>query len=324
VVTVYTTLDAPLLQDLEARVERELATVDVQWVPLPGGEILARLRAERSAPRADLWFGGSADRFDRAAVEGLLAPMRPSWSADVPAAWRDPQDRWHPVFLRTVAIAYHPEALEGSPVPRELDDLAGIAWRGRLVLRDPRTREALRAVAAAVMLRSLRETGGTDAGRAWLERLDANVRGYTDDAAVLVQRLGRREAAGTIDELATLAPMAARTGVPLVVAVPTRLRPAFVDGIAVVAGAPHPDDAGRVYAALTDAEALRAMARRHQAVSVRDGPARAAVEGDLPSPAERRLLADSLDAWMAAWEQVADTRPAAPAIRRPRRRPAAP
>jgi hypothetical protein len=92
----------------------------------------------------------------------------------------------------------------------------------------------------------------------------------------------------------------------------------------VVAGAPHPDDAGRVYAALTDAEALRAMARRHQAVSVRDGPARAAVEGDLPSPAERRLLADSLDAWMAAWEQVADTRPAAPAIRRPRRRPAAP
>ena len=46
--------------------------IEVKFVRMSGGETLSRIRAEKQAPKADAWYGGSADSYIVAANEGLL------------------------------------------------------------------------------------------------------------------------------------------------------------------------------------------------------------------------------------------------------------
>lgn len=45
---------------------------DVSFIRLPTGEALARITAEKDAPKADIWLGGTADAHAKAAADGLL------------------------------------------------------------------------------------------------------------------------------------------------------------------------------------------------------------------------------------------------------------
>ena len=44
----------------------------VSFIRLPTGEALARITAEKDAPKADIWLGGTADAHAKAAADGLL------------------------------------------------------------------------------------------------------------------------------------------------------------------------------------------------------------------------------------------------------------
>ena len=43
---------------------------DVSFIRLPTGEALARITAEKDAPKADIWLGGTADAHAKAAADG--------------------------------------------------------------------------------------------------------------------------------------------------------------------------------------------------------------------------------------------------------------
>ena len=53
--------------------------------------------------------------------------------------------------------------------------------------------DTMRAIFGAMIWRFYKDTGKPDQGFDWLRKLDANVKEYTADGTLLMQKLGRRE-----------------------------------------------------------------------------------------------------------------------------------
>jgi len=310
VLTVYSPHGKELLDYYERQFERANPTVDVQWVDMGSQEVLDRVRAEGANPQTDVWFGAPAEVFERAAREGLLAPYRPTWAAAVPAEARDSADRWYGTYLTPEVIAYNSAAVSAAEAPKDWDDVIAPKWKGKVVIRDPIASGSMRAIFGAILQRSIRQTGNTAAGWDWLRRLDANTREYTLNPTILYQKLGRQEGVISLYNMPDIATLEQRTKIPVKYVIPASGTPLLVDAIAVVKGAPHPDLAARFYEFVTTPSALR-----YAADSLLRIPARSDIPVDSlapwireaktaikPMPLDQKLMADSLDAWMAYWD----------------------
>src|SRR5207244_515317 len=77
---IYSPHGRDLLTLLERRFEQLHPGVDVRWLDMGSQEVYDRVRSERANPQADVWFGGPATIFARAAADSLLEPYRPSWA----------------------------------------------------------------------------------------------------------------------------------------------------------------------------------------------------------------------------------------------------
>jgi iron(III) transport system substrate-binding protein len=310
VLTIYSPHGKDLLQYYEQAFERTDSTVDVQWVDMGSQEVLDRLRAEAANPQADLWFGAPAEIFERAAKEGLLQPYRPTWASAVPDDARDPNDLWYGTYLTPEVIGYNSDAVSEAEAPKDWDDVLDPKWRDKLVIRDPIASGTMRAIFGAIIARELARTGSTQAGYAWLLRLDANTKAYTLNPTILYQKLGRQEGVITLYNMPDMATLQQRTRIPVKWVVPASGTPVLVEGIAIVKGAKHPALTQRFYELVTTPEALRAAADRFLRI-----PARTDLPPDsLPDwirdakrtmktmPVDRQLLADSLDVWMRYWD----------------------
>jgi iron(III) transport system substrate-binding protein len=310
VLTVYSPHGKELLEHYERTFEAANPTLDVQWVDMGSQEVLDRVRAEGANPQADLWFGAPSEVFERAAKEGLLAPYAPSWAAAVPAEARGAQDLWFGTYLTPEVIAYNSQAVTAEQAPKDWDDVIDPKWKGKVVIRDPIASGSMRAIFGAILARSIAQTGTTAAGWEWLRKLDANTREYTLNPTILYQKLGRQEGVISLYNLPDLATLEQRTKIPVKYVVPASGTPLLVDAIAIVKGAPRAAEARRFYEFVTTPAALRFAAD-----SLLRIPARADIPVDSLAPwireakttikpmaVDRRLLADSLDAWMTYWD----------------------
>jgi iron(III) transport system substrate-binding protein len=322
VVTVYSPHGKELLGGLETAFERENPGVDVQWVDMGAQEVLERLQAERDNPQADVWFGAPAETFERAARQRLLAPYRPTWAAASDAESHDPGDAWYGTYLTPEVIGYNTELVAAADAPRDWDDVLDDRWKGKVLIRDPVASGSMRAIWGAMLLRSIRETGSTEAGWAWLRRLDASTKEYTASPAIMYQKLGRGEGLVTLYNMPDIATLKDRFGYPIGAAIPASGTPLLVDAIALVRPLVPRDSADRARAAaraaaavryyefVTSRAALLDAATRHRRIPARtDLPAdslpdwiRVARTEIRPMPLDRRMLADSLDGWMTYWD----------------------
>lgn len=320
VVVVYSPHDEPLRTELEVAFEREHPRLDVEWVALGSQEILERVRAERAAPRADVWFGAAADRFAAAAREGLLDAYTPSWAALAPADTRGDGDRWFGVYRTPLVIGFNSEALSPETAPRDWRELASPVWRGKVVLRDPRHAGSMQSMAAAIFAEAVARDGSSAAAQAWLDGLDRNVRAYVDSPAALYQHLARKDGVVTVWNVAELDAQPRREKRPIGWRVPDGGVPILVDGIAVVAGAPHARAARAFVEFVTSRPAVELAARRHAR-----WPVRPDVPGDAmpawtrrtagawrPLPLDAPVVADSMEAWMRHWTARVAARPPVP------------
>lgn len=310
VLTVYSPHGKDMLEHYERGFEAENPDVDVQWVDMGSQEVLDRLRAESVNPQADVWFGAPADIFQKAAAEGLLASYSPTWAASVPAEARDVQDRWYGTYLTPEVIGYNTDAVSESEAPTDWDDVLASRWQNQVVIRDPIASGSMRAIFGAILERSIRQTGNTDSGWAWLRRLDANTREYTFNPTILYTKLERQEGVITLYNMPDIAMLAQRRNAPIGYVIPASGTPLLVDGIALVAGGGQPEIAQAYYEFVTSREALLKAANDFLRIPARtDIPVdslpewiRTARERIRPMPLDAQLMADSLDAWMTYWD----------------------
>ena len=170
-VTVYCAVDdvhaIPILDAFEAEtgihVHREFDTEATKTVGL-----VQRLREERAAPRADVFWNNEILHTIRLANEGLLAPYDSPSAQDIPEQFRDPDLRWTGFGARARILIVNTELVAEGERPGSMDDLLDPEWRGRAAFVRPLTGTTL--THAAVLYTVL----GDERARTWLRGLHEN------------------------------------------------------------------------------------------------------------------------------------------------------
>jgi iron(III) transport system substrate-binding protein len=298
------------LELLEAAFEARHPEVDVRWLDMGSQEILDRIRSERVNPQADVWFGGPATLFERAAAESLLASYRPEWADRVGPDGIGPRDLYYPVYRTPAVIAFTDGAVTRATAPQDWDQVLDPKWTGKVLIRDPVASGTMRAIWGLFLARSIEVTGDTGWGMNFLRRLDGQTKAYVLNPAIQTERLARREGLITLWDLQDVLNDQAR-GLPLGYVFPRSGTVVIDDPIGLVRGARHREAAGAFIDFVGSTDALLLTARKiFRLPARRDLPADSVpewigqVEREMiTAEVDWSLLASQGAAWMAYWDQ---------------------
>src|SRR6185312_14248523 len=265
--------------------ERRRPDIDVRWLDMGSQEILDRLRFERVNPQADVWFGGPSTILDRGVRDSVLTPYRPAWASEVPTAGAGSDRFYYSVYRTPAVIAFNSRAVPRAEAPQDWDDVLAPRWKGKVIIRDPMASGTMRAIWGLIIVRSLRETGDTAKGMAWLRRLDGQTKTYTISPALLYEKLARQEGLVSLWDLQDILISRAK-GMPLGYVFPRSGTIVIDDAIGLVRGSRHADAARAFIDYVGSKEAQLLTARKVFRLPVRT---------DLP--------ADSVPSWVADVER---------------------
>ena len=336
-VTVYASADQDVAQPVFDRFERETgihvdAKFDTEATKTTG--LANTLRAERSRPRADVFWSNEQAANVALAAEQVTEPFRvagasasASAAASVadawPAQWRDREGRWFAFAGRARVIVYAPDRV--ALPPETWTQLIAPRWRGKIAMADPRfgtTRSHLGAMKAYWDTHAM-----PGYYEAFAEGLAENMpRILPSGNAGVIDAVARGEADIGLTDTDDVFAAQAR-GLKLAMVFPRHASdPGTVGGgtlaipntVAVVAGCPHPDAARRFVEFMLAPETERELARMpaHHAPLV---TAKQAGDLEIPDPlmVDARQMAaaadEAVNAFLASVKEVGST----PAVVRP-------
>jgi iron(III) transport system substrate-binding protein len=307
---IYSPHDRPLLMRVERAFETANPDIDMRWLDMGSQEVLDRLRFEKPNPVADVWFGGPTTLFDRGVQDTLLAPYRPAWWRSVDSGGIGPDNLYWPVYRTPAVIAYNTNLVSAADAPHDWDDVLLPRWRDQVLIRDPLASGTMRAIWGLILQRSIRQTGDTAQGMAWLRRLDGQTRTYTLNPAILAEKLARGEGSITLWDLPDIQIWQAQ-GMPFGYTFPTSGTPVIDDAIAIVRGSKHRraaerfvDFVGSIPAQIMTADSDWRLPARVDLPLDAVPPWVADVERRMvTAPMNWSLLAHDGDAWMRYWDQ---------------------
>jgi len=301
---IYTSLDQPFSEPVLAQFEKETgikvkAVYDVEAAKTTG--LVSRLIAEKSNPRADVFWSSEYAQTINLKRQGILAPYDSPSSGGIPALYKDPEAYWTGFAARARVIIVNTELVPEEAYPDSIFDLADPMWKGEVGIANPLFGTS--ATHAAALFAYL----GENEAKAYFESLlendirvvdgnsvvrDMVVSGElklgltdTDDAFVAIERG---------DPVAMIFPDQADMG--------TLLMP---NTVALIEGAPHAKEARRLIDYLLSEQVEGALAH----ASSRQMPVRTGVSApdDMPSLSHLRgmdihpqAVADQMEA-SSAW-----------------------
>jgi iron(III) transport system substrate-binding protein len=309
-IVLYSPHGRDQLSLLEHDFETRYPDIDVRWLDMGSQEILDRLRFERVNPQADVWFGGPTTIFDRGIHDSLLAPYRPDWAHRVGPGGIGPDDLYYPVYRTPAVIAFNSRVVPRKEAPQDWDEVLEPQWTDKVLIRDPMASGTMRAIWGLILVRSIRTTGDTAQGMAWLRRLDAQTKAYTLNPAILDARLARAEGLVTLWDLPDIL-IGRSKGLPFDYVFPRSGTVVIDDAVALVRGSRHPGAARRFidYVGSIDAQLLAAEKVFRLPVRTDLPPDRvpawvAEVEREMTvTPMDWGLLARQGAAWMGYWDR---------------------
>jgi iron(III) transport system substrate-binding protein len=308
-VVLYSPHGRDQLTLLEREFERRRPDIDVRWLDMGSQEVLDRLRFERVNPQADVWFGGPTTIFDRGVHDSLLAPYRPAWAGAVGPNGVGPGDLYYPVYRTPAIIAYNNRLVRPEDAPGDWDAVLEPRWQRKVLIRDPMASGTMRAIWGLILLRSIRQTGDTAAGMAWLRRLDGQTKAYALNPAILDAKLARGEGLVTLWDLPDIL-ISRGKGMPFGYVFPRSGTVVIDDAIGLVRGARHPEAArafidfvGSVDGQLIAAKGVYRLPARGDLPADRVPAWVAGVEAEMKvAPMDWALLAQQGPAWMSYWD----------------------
>ena len=137
-VVVYTALDEmysrPVLDAFEAASGVRVKTVyDTEASKTTG--LVNRLIAERTRPRADVFWNNEVMQTIVLKRKGVLAPYPSPAAEAIPQKYKDPEGYWTGFAARARVIIYNTELVQEPP--RSILDLVEPAWRGKAAIAKP-------------------------------------------------------------------------------------------------------------------------------------------------------------------------------------------
>ena len=182
--TLYSGRGEPLVAPIiDAFTGQTGITVNVRYAGT--AELAVLLQEEGDASPADLYWAQDAAALG--AVVGLFAPLPEELVANVPAAYRDSDNRWVATSGRGRVVAYSTERVAEDDLPASIFDLTDPKWKGRIAL--PATNGSFLAHVTA-----MRVVHGDDTTREWLEGIAANEPVAVRNNTAAIQAIGDGEA----------------------------------------------------------------------------------------------------------------------------------
>ncbi len=156
----------------------ELYGIKTEFQRLSTGEVPTKIEEENGNPSADVWFGGTNNPYDTAAAKGLLD------NSYVPAnavnlskdMYKDPNGYWYGIYTGILGFMVNTDELTrlGLEAPKTWDDLLKPEYKGKIWLSNYNT-----AGTAKLVVNTLLQMKGHDAGIQYLVDLDKNIQIYT-------------------------------------------------------------------------------------------------------------------------------------------------
>lgn len=228
--------------DIELFAEQftEQTGIEVRWLRGSTGEIVSRVRAERSAPQADILLGGPSAQHISLKDVGALARYVSPLASRLPEWGVDPEGYWTGFYLTALGIGINEqrfaEKFGDTAPPATWDDLLNPVFAGEIVMTDPAASST-----AYLFLQAQLQRLGADAGWEYLTALAPLVGQFPSSGGAPPQLVGTGEYAIGVAYLHALARYR-NQGFPVETIVPP-LTAGEVGSVSVIAGGPNPEAA---------------------------------------------------------------------------------
>jgi iron(III) transport system substrate-binding protein len=147
---------------------------------------------EGSNSPADVFYTENTPVLEALQERGLLAPLRPSTLARVPARYSSPQGDWVGVSARASVLVYNTSQVRPSELPSSILELAEPRWKGRVGYAPSETD-------FQPLITAIAKLDGLAAAEKWLLGLKANGTVYPDNETVVAQVNNGESAVGVIN-----------------------------------------------------------------------------------------------------------------------------
>ena len=139
-VVLYCSVDQTIAEPIIAQFEKltgikVLARFDTESSKTVG--LVQRLRAEAKTPAADVFWSSEVFYTIRLGREGILTSYLTDQTKNWPKRFAGTDHQWHGFALRARAIAYSTKRVSQEDAPKSLEDLLDQKWKGRLVMASP-------------------------------------------------------------------------------------------------------------------------------------------------------------------------------------------
>lgn len=154
--------------------------IKVNFVRLSSGEALARIVAEKKNPQVDCLWGGPADTYEAAVLEGVFEQYKPKEADQIPAQFKSAQSYWLGIGVIPLVFMSNAKFLKekGLNPPASWEDLLNPAYKGTLQMADART-----SGTATERIYTLVKIFGEDGAFAYQKKLHQNIQLYTKSGA---------------------------------------------------------------------------------------------------------------------------------------------
>lgn len=285
------------------------AGFNVQYVSGGGGEIQDRLIAEQNSPIADVTFGLNAFIFETLIAEDILIPYTPVWADEVMDGLNHPEGYFHAIVQQAILLAYDKNQVDSADAPTDWLDLwQDEAFHGAYEFQTSLGGGTTRMVLSGILYRFRDEDGelgispeGWEAIAAYYqygvrseEEVDLYAQIANPDSPVLFGQIWSGGMVAREEEHGV------NTGFP----VPSVGVPFAVEGVAIVNGTNHLEEAQRFVDWFGSAKTQGAMAEAFSLLPANELALDSANDfnraiAELPlQEIDWYFVASNIDAWM--------------------------
>jgi len=173
---VYGSCEEEYLSAVSNQFEK-LTGIKTSYQRLSTGEVLTKIEEEKGKPSADVWFGGTTDPYNEAALKGLLQPYAAKNAVHlVGPQFKDKDNNWHGIYRGILGFFWNTEELARLKLqpPKDWDDLLKPEYKGLISFSNPNT-----AGTGKLIVNTMVQMKGLDNAMKYFAALDKNISQYT-------------------------------------------------------------------------------------------------------------------------------------------------
>ena len=238
VLHMYTAFDTEEAKYYIEAFEKETG-IDVEWVRMSSGEVLARVEAEGANPQASIWHAGSNTSHINAAKKGLLAPYKPNTGFELQPMLHATDWAWTGFYTGAIGFVSNKDFLSKNNVkaPTSWQDLLNPAFSKNVAMAYPYT-----SGTAYTTYATLIQMYGLDETLDFWEKFDKqSILQYTKSGTGCIPMVGLGEVAVGIAFSHDILAKGVNKGYPVMMTFPEEGTGYEVGGLSVIKGGPEPE-----------------------------------------------------------------------------------